>query len=206
MGVGSSREHVLVHSIDELVGRIGQVARHLLLDRSALLRPLALRILDVPQACRLGLERHLEIRRRNGGEILSDGLLRVGVVIAAELRVNGGGLIGVHAGAAAKCHVLLCVRHPRKARRRLLAAHQEIQFDRDHRRQSVADDHHAQAVRQRGAQRVRRVRGLSGAGPAGREQQHQERNDSGPALCHSGRHRCGLGLPRSRRASSESRR
>ena len=93
-------------------------------------------------------QRHVQIGCGHGGEVLRDVLLRVGVVLAAQLRVDGGGLIGGHARAAAESHVLLRMRHAGKSRRRLVAADQKVRLDGHHRRQRVGDDDDAHAIGQ----------------------------------------------------------
>ena len=40
--VRSPGEHILIQAVDELVSRIGKIARHFLLDRAAFLRPFLL--------------------------------------------------------------------------------------------------------------------------------------------------------------------
>jgi hypothetical protein len=60
-------------------------------------------------------ERNIEIRSRNRGKILRNVLLRVGVVPAPELRIDGRRLVGRQTRASAKRHVLLGMGHPRKS-------------------------------------------------------------------------------------------
>ena len=86
-------EEILVEARNEFVGRIRQVARNLLLNRSALFRPLLLGVLDVLHAGRIQPQRDFQILRRHGDEILSDGLLRIRVLAAAQFRIDRGDLI-----------------------------------------------------------------------------------------------------------------
>ena len=104
-----------IHAVDELVSGVGQVALHFLLNGAALLVPLRLRIVHASQAGGLRLQRHIHVRRGNGREVLRDVLLRVGVVFAAQQRIDGRRLVGGHPRAAAERHVLLGVRHARKS-------------------------------------------------------------------------------------------
>ena len=60
--------------------------------------------------------------------------------------IDGGGLVGGHAGAAAKGHVFLGVGHAGKVRGGLIAADHVIGFDGDHGGEGVADDDDLQAV------------------------------------------------------------
>ena len=140
--------------VDELVGGVGEIALHFLLDGAALLVPFRLRIIHAAHAGGLRLQRHVHVGRRNGGEVLRDVLLRVRVVFAAQQRIDGRRLVGGHAGAAAEHHVLLRVRHARKAVWRLVAAHDEIGFNGGNRGERVADDDHLGAVVERGARNV----------------------------------------------------
>jgi hypothetical protein len=80
------------------------------------------------------MERHIQILRRNCLEVLSDCLLRVGVVVTAELREYRSYLVCGKVGASAKCHVLLRVRHARETGRRLVAADEIILLNRNYRR------------------------------------------------------------------------
>jgi hypothetical protein len=55
---------------------------------------------------------------------------------------------------AAEHHVLLCVRRAGKVRRGLVRSSQVVDLGRDDGRERVAHDYHAQAVAERGAQRL----------------------------------------------------
>jgi hypothetical protein len=114
MRIRGAGKHVCVQAIDKFVGGIGEVAGYLLFDRASFVRPLLFGVVYAAQAGGLGLESHVKIGGGNGGEILGDILLRIGIVPAAQLGVDGGGLIRGHAGAAAKCHVLLSMGRPGK--------------------------------------------------------------------------------------------
>jgi hypothetical protein len=119
----------------------------------------------------LCLQGDVEIGRGYGGEVLGDVLLRVRVVAAAELRVDRRGLIGGHAGAAAKGHVLFCVRRAGEAGRGFVAANFEVEFHRHDGRQRIAHDHHLQAVCERGAGDVTGVRGIARERGGGKHEQ-----------------------------------
>ena len=146
MRIRGAGKHVFVQAIDKLVGRIGKVARHLLFDRAPFVRPLLFRVVYAAQAGGLGLQSHIQVGGGNGSEVLRDILLRIGIVPATQLSVDGGGLIRSHAGAAAKGHVLLGMGRAGKAGRRLIPADLEVQLDRDHGRQGIAHDDHLQTV------------------------------------------------------------
>ena len=131
MRIRSAREHVLVEAVDEFVRGIGQVARYFLFDGSPFLRPLLLRVVNPMHASGLDLESNVKIRCWNRGKILGNVLLRIGVVLAPELRINGRRLVCRQPCASAKRHVLLRMGHAGKPWRRLIAAHQEIYFHRN---------------------------------------------------------------------------
>ena len=145
--VRSAGEQVLVEPVDELVGWVGEIARHLLLDRPALLRPLLVRVVDAVHAGGLRLQGDVEVGGGHGGKVLRDVLLRIGVVLAAKLGIDGGGLVGRHAGAAAKRHVLLGVGHAGETIGRLIAADQQVGLDGNHGGERVAQDDNLHAVR-----------------------------------------------------------
>ena len=151
VGVGGAGEHVFVEPAHEFIGRVGEIARDFLLDCAAFLVPFGVGIVDSAQAGGLRLERHVEVGCGNRGEVLGDVLLGVRVVLAAELGVDGRGLVGGHAGAAAEGHVFLGVGHAGEAVRGLIAADEEIHLHIDDWRQRVANDDHSQSVGQRGA-------------------------------------------------------
>ena len=94
----------------------------------------------------LDLESNVKICCRNSVKILGDVLLRVGVVLASELRINGRRLVCRQPCASAKRHVLLRMGHARKPWRRLIAADQEIRFHCNDRSQRVAENDDAHAV------------------------------------------------------------
>ena len=144
-------EHGLVEPVDELVGGVGEIAGDFLLDRAFLVVPLGLRIVHAGKAVSLGLQSDVEVGRRDRGEVLRDDLLGVGIVVAAQLRVDRGGLVGGHAGASAERHVLFSVGHAGEPVRRLVAADNEVGLDGDDGRKRVAHQHNAHAVLQRGA-------------------------------------------------------
>ena len=87
-------EQVFVEARQEFVGRLGEIARDLLLDRALLVRPLRLRVVDVLHARGIEPQRDVEVGGGHGREVLRDVLLRVGVAVAAELREDRGRLIG----------------------------------------------------------------------------------------------------------------
>ena len=97
-------------------------------------------------------KRDFQILRGNGDEILRDGLLRIGVNRAAELRVDSGDLIGAQTRASAKGHVLLRVGHSGKARRRILPPCEIILLDSRNRRQRIAHNYNAESVIERCAE------------------------------------------------------
>ena len=78
---------------------------------------------------------------------MRDGMLRVGVVIAAERGGNGGELIGGQTRAAAKHHVLGGVRRAGKFGGRFVGADAIIDHRGDDGRKCVANDDDLQAVR-----------------------------------------------------------
>ena len=165
MRIRCARKNRAIQPVDKLVGRIGKIALHFLLDRPAFLVPLRLRIVDPAQARGLRLQRHIHVRRWNRRKVLRDALLGVRVVFASQQRIDGRGLVGRHPRAAAKRHVLLRVSHPRKPVRGFVAAHQKVRLDRGHRGQSAADNHYPHSIRQRSAgyrQVVPRGSSLSG--------------------------------------------
>ena len=107
-------------------------------------------VLDILHARGIHAQGDLQILGRHGDEILGYILLRIGVLVAAQLRINGGDLVGAQARAAAERHVLLGVGHAGKTGGRFVAAGDVILLYGDDRRQRVAHDHHAQAVIERG--------------------------------------------------------
>ena len=141
-------EHLRAHLFVEDVVRIGPILGHLLLDRAALRLPLAGRVEHATHTGRLDVQRHVEILRGNGEEVLGHALARVGVEIAAHDAADIGELVGGEARAAAKHHVLLRVRHARESRGRFIAARQVIHRCRDYRRQRIPHHDHPQAIRQ----------------------------------------------------------
>ena len=150
-----------VQAIDELVGGIGEVAGYFLFDGASFVGPLFFGVIDAAQAGGLRLQGHVQVGGGNGGEVLGDILLGVGIVPAAQLGVDGGGLIRGHAGAAAKGHVFLGVGRAWEAGRRLISADLEVQLDRDHGRQRIAHDDHLQTVGKGGAGDVTGIRSIS---------------------------------------------
>jgi hypothetical protein len=195
--VGRTRKHVLVETINKFLRRIRQIPSHLLLNRAPLLVPLRLRVVDPAHARRLRLERHVNVRRRHRLKVLRDVLLRVGVVIAAHQREDGGRLVGAHAFAAAERHMLLRVRHARKTVGRLIAADHKVGLHRHHRRQRVADDHHAHAIRQSrasGRSIGRLYKGRSGK----RQERDQKRNSQATLQNNPPGERCPLGMVKDR--------
>ncbi len=67
-------------------------------------------------------------------------------MIAAQLRVNRGDLVRGEPRASPESHVLLRMRHSRKAGGRLIAARQVVLLHGDDGRQRIADDHHPQTI------------------------------------------------------------
>ncbi len=121
------------------------------------------------------LESNIKIRGGYGGEILGDVLLRIGIIPAAELGIDGGGLVGGHARAAAKCHVLLGMGGAREAGGRLIAADVKIQLDGRHRSQRIAHDDDLQAIGQRGSRdRAGAGSGVRKGGAGGKEEQQRQ--------------------------------
>ena len=146
MSVGSARKHIFIQPADEFVSWIGEITCYLLLNRSPLLGPSLLGVVDAAQACRLGLESNVDIRRRDGCKVLGDGLLGVGIVPPAELRVDGCRLVRRHSRASSEGHMFLSVSHSRKTSRSLVAPGQEVHFDSHDGSERVADHDHAKAV------------------------------------------------------------
>ena len=97
-------------------------------------------------ACRIHPQRHFEILRGYRDEVLRDGLLRIGVDRAAELRIDGGDLIGAQPRASAKRHMLLRVSHSGETGRRIMAAREVVLLDGRNRGERIAHNHHAQPV------------------------------------------------------------
>ena len=131
-----------------------QILRHLLLDGAALLIPTLRGIKHALHSQRLDVQRHVDVLGRHGEQVLRDALARIGIEVTAHDGADIGELLGAKAGAAPEHHVLLRVRHAREARGCLIRAHQIIDRGRDHRRQGVAHDDDAQAIRQCRAQHV----------------------------------------------------
>ncbi len=96
-------------------------------------------------------QRNLQILRRHSHKVLRDVLLRIGILVTAQLRVNRRDLIRAEAGAPAERHMLLRVRRSRKTRGRFVAPGDVILFDRHDRRQRIAHDYDAKPVVERGA-------------------------------------------------------
>ncbi len=166
-------KQVFVQARQELVGRLRQIARDFLLDRAFLLFPLGLRIVDILHARGVEAKRDVEVGGRHRREVLRDVLLRVGVAEAAKLREDRGGLIGRYARAPSERHVLLRVRHPREAGRRLVRADEIVALDRHDRGQPIANDHDSETVIERRTDDVwLRDRGLTSARRRGR--QHEQ--------------------------------
>ena len=86
--------------------------------------------LDSRHAGGVDAQRQFEVGRGHGGEILGDGLLGIGIVVAAELGVDGGDLIARNAAASAKQHVLLGVGRAGKSGGRFLAAREDSSVPR----------------------------------------------------------------------------
>ena len=149
MGVRRAREHFRAHLLVEDVVRIGQILGHLLLDRAALLLPLALRVEHTAHPQRLDVQGDVEVLRRDGEDVLGHALPRVGIEVASHDTADVGELVGGEARAAAKHHVLLRMRHPRESLGRLVGAHQVIHRRRDHRRQRIPHDDHPQPIGER---------------------------------------------------------
>ena len=156
MRVRRAGERIGEDARERLVGRLRQIARDLLFDGAALLRPLRLRVDDVVHARGVDAQGNLEIGGGNLREVLRDRLLRVGVAVAAQLREDGRRLVRVDALAAAERHVLLGVRHPREAVGRLVRADEIVIVDARDRSERIADDHDAQAVVERRSRHVPR--------------------------------------------------
>ncbi len=64
--------------------RVGQILRHLLLDRTAFLVPEVGAFQNASHADRLDVQRKAEVLDRYGEEVLGDRLLGVGIILAAE--------------------------------------------------------------------------------------------------------------------------
>ena len=80
MRVGRAGENIVVQAIDEFVGGVGEVAGDFLLDSAAFVGPLVLGIVDAAQAGGLGLEGDVKVGGGDGGKVLRDVLLGVGIV------------------------------------------------------------------------------------------------------------------------------
>ena len=115
--------------------------------------------------------------RGDRGEVLGNALLSVGIVLAAELGINRRCLIGVHALAAAECHVLLRVRHAREPRRGFIGADEVVFLDGDNRGQPVANNDDAHPVVQRGTGDV----GLAGSGKCGSSESGKQKEQKSEA-------------------------
>ncbi len=143
------------------VSGIGEVAGYFLFDGASFVGPLCFGVIDAAQAGGLRLQGHIQVGGGNGGEVLGDILLGVGIVPAAQLGVDGGGLIGGHAGAAAKGHVFFGVGRAGKAGRGFVSADFEVQLHRDHGRQRIAHDDYLQTVGKGGAGDVAGIRSVA---------------------------------------------
>ena len=137
---------------------IRQILGDFLLDGAAFLGPKRFVGQQIAHPRGFDAQGDFQIFRRRGEKILRDGLLRVGVVIAAERGGNGGKLVGGQTRAAAKHHVFGGVRRAGKSGGRFVGADAIIDHRGDDGRDGVADDDDLQAVRQRGAQDARRRR------------------------------------------------
>ena len=102
--------------------------------------------------CGLDAQRDFQIFGGRGEKILRDGLLRVGVVVAAERGGNRGELVGAQTGAAAKHHVLGGVRGAGKTGGRFIGADAIVHHRRDDGRECIGNDDDLQAIGQRRAQ------------------------------------------------------
>ena len=115
-------------------------------------------VLDVLHAGRIQPQRDFQVLGGHGDEILSDVLLRIRVLTAAQLRIDRGDLIRAQPRASAKRHVFLRMGHSRETRGRFVAARQVVLLHGDHRRQRIPHNHHAQTILQGGPDN--RVAGL----------------------------------------------
>jgi len=134
--------------MDELVGRVGEVARYFLFNCTFFLGPFLIGVVDAAKARGLRLQRNIKVRCWDGRIVLGDVLLGVRIVFAAELRVDGGRLIGAHPRASAKSHVFLGVGHAWKAGGGFISANEEIGLNGDHRCEGIADNDHMHSVSQ----------------------------------------------------------
>jgi hypothetical protein len=158
--VGCSGEHIAVQTVNELVGGIGEVAGYFLLDGAPFVGPLFFGVIDATQAGCLGLQCYVEVGGGHGGEVLGDILLGVGIVAATQLGVDGGCLIGGHAGAAAEGHVFLSVSRAGEAGRGFVSTNFEVQLHRDDGRQGAVHNDYLQTVGKSGAGDVAGIRSM----------------------------------------------
>ena len=142
----------LEHRLEQLhfknVFRVGQILGHFLFNRAALLFPEGIRAGDVAHAGGFDAQGHFQILGRRGEEILREGLLGVGVKIAAQTGGDVGQLVGGKTGSAPEHHVLRRVSHAREIGRAFVRADFVIDDGCDHRRERVGHDDDAQAVGQ----------------------------------------------------------
>ena len=157
--VGRAFEHRAQKLLIKNVGGIRQILRDFLLNRAALLVPEFFIGEQVAHPSGFDAQGHVQIFRGRGEEILRDGLLGVGIVVAAHRGGRGGELVGGQAGAAAKHHVLHRVRAAGKFRRTFVGADAVIDHRGDDGREFVGHDDDLQAVGERGAQDVGGVKG-----------------------------------------------
>ena len=120
-------------------------------------------------------------------------MLGVRVEIAAEGRRNVRQLIRRQTRAATKHHVLGGVGHAGKICRALVRTDAVINHGGDHRREGVPDNDDLQAIRECGAQHIRRGRNVVGGRATGcRPGQRQEKNGNeqpGTGCLFLGRHK-----------------
>ena len=147
-------EHRLQKLHVKKVSGIRQILRHFLLDRAAFLRPKRFVRQQILHPRRLDAECDFQIFGGRGEKILCDGLLRVGVVVAAKRGGNRRKLVGAQTGAAAKHHVLGRVRGAGKPSGRFIRADAIIHHRRDDGRDGITHNDDLQSVRQRGAKNV----------------------------------------------------
>ena len=166
--VGRTLEHGGEQLLVENIFGIGQILRDFLFDGPAFFFPKLVVGEQVAHPRGFEVQRHVKILGGRGEKILRDGLLRVGVVVAAHRGGRGGNLVGGQTGTAAKHHVFGGVRGAGKIGGTFVRADAIIHHRRDDGRECVGDDDDLQAVGQRGAQLVL-IRGLRPA-RCGKEQ------------------------------------
>jgi len=100
------------------------------------------------------LQGDLQVFSRRGEKILRDGLLRIGVVIAAHRRRSGRELVSAQTRTASKHHVFHRVRGAGKFRRTFVRADAVIDHRGDDGGERVGNDDDFQPVGEGGAQNV----------------------------------------------------